>query len=105
MAEKAYPWQGVEVCILEGKNLYLEWLWKEQAELAMAWDIQIKGGILTIHSPTCLQSMPNANKPCRACKCVQNNGRLCCIQDHIHRAVPETTPYKYLRVSRLIKIL
>jgi len=44
----SYPCQGVRIEVREGKNPYLEWPWKEQAELAMAWDIQIKGSILTV---------------------------------------------------------
>ena len=107
MVEGFHPCRGVEVgiLILEGKNPYLEWPWKEQAELAMAWDIQIKGGVLTIHAPTCLQSMPNGNKLCWECWSLESNQRLCHIQDWIHRGVPKTTPYKYLGMSRLIKML
>ncbi len=34
---RLYPCQGVMIKFPEGKNIFLEWPWKEQAELAMAW--------------------------------------------------------------------
>ncbi len=101
--DSLYPCQGVNIDIPEGRDPYLEWPWKEQAELAMAWDIQVKGGILTVHAPTCLQSTPKADKLCCECESIQWNRRLCRIQDRIHGCIPDTTPYKYL--SRLIKML
>ena len=101
----SYPCQGVRIEFLEGKNPYLEWPWKEQAELAMAWDIQIKGSILTVWASTCLQSTPNANQRCHKCKTVEHTQRLGHIQDQIHGGIPETTPYKYHGVSGLTELL
>ena len=85
--------------------MYLEWPWKEQAELAMAWDIQIKASVLTLHALSCLWSTPEANEPCCECNTLQHNQRLSHIQDRIHRGIPETTPYKYFGMSGLIKML
>src|SRR5258707_12603762 len=96
-----HPCQGVTVDIPEGKNLYLEWPWKEQAELVMAWDIWVDSGILNLYATTCLRSTSRGDEPCRECQSLQNNRRLCHIQDTIHRAVPETAPYRYLGMSRL----
>ncbi|KAF8327756.1 uncharacterized protein EI90DRAFT_3018003 [Cantharellus anzutake] len=82
--DNKHPCQGVRINVPEGRSPFLEWPWKEQVELAMAWDIHIKNGILTLHAPTCLQLT---------------------LRDRIHRGIPETTPYKYLGTSGLIEIL
>ncbi|KAF8331049.1 uncharacterized protein EI90DRAFT_3199739 [Cantharellus anzutake] len=103
--DNKHPCQGIRIDVPEGRSPFLEWPWKEQAELAMAWDIHTKNGILTLHAPTCLQLTLRVNEPCRECQLLQNNQRLCRIQDRIHRGVPETTPYKYLGMSGLIEIL
>ena len=68
-----HPCQGVTVDIPEGKNPYLEWPWKEQAELVMAWDIWVDSGILTLYAATCLQSMSRVDEPCQECRSLQNN--------------------------------
>src|SRR5258707_895462 len=102
---RSHPCQGVTIEFPEGKNVYLEWPWKEQAELAMAWDIQIKASVLTLHALSCLQSTPEADEPCRECNTLQHNQRLSHIQDRIHRGIPKTTPYKYFGMSRLIEMM
>ena len=89
----------------EGTSAYLEWPWKQQVELMMAWDIKVKGNVLTIYAPTYLHSTPYVNKPCHKCKIIGHNQTLGCIQDWIYKDVPETTPYKYLSTSRLIELL
>ena len=100
-----HPCPGLRIDLPEGMNACLEWPWKEQAELAMAWDIKVKGNVLTIYAPTCLQSTPYANRPCHDCKTMQCNQMLGHIQDQIYKDVPETTSYKYLSTSRLIRLL
>ncbi|KAF8325390.1 uncharacterized protein EI90DRAFT_2976367 [Cantharellus anzutake] len=103
--DNKHPCQGIRIDVPEGRSPFLEWPWKEQAELAMAWDIHTKNGILTLHAPTCLQLTLWVNEPCQECQLLQNNQRLCHIQDRIHRGIPKTTPYKYLGMSGLIEIL
>ena len=97
--------QGVGIDFPKGKSPYVKWPWGEQAELSMSWDIQIKGGILTVYAPNCLKSTTQAGQPCQNCKSLGNNQQLYNIQSGISHSVMETTPYKYLSTLRLIEVL
>ncbi|KAF8319554.1 uncharacterized protein EI90DRAFT_2940187, partial [Cantharellus anzutake] len=57
--------------------------------------------MLTIYSATCTRD----GNPCHECRKLKQQLPIACIQDRISQGVPESTPYKYLGMRRLIELL
>ena len=89
------------VTVPEGWTPFMEWPWLEYEGMAMSMTILIENGILTICSATCTWD----GKPCQECQKLKSRLPISRIQDYSIQGVPESTPYKFLSMRQMVKLL